>query len=151
MGYTHYWMCCAGRIPTNAVAMLREILDAAYQDGVVQYEHDDTLPPVVTETQVRFNGVGELGHDTFVFDTGQVNRRPDGFRFDCCMTERQPYDELVMKVLIVLKYSLGDALKVTSDGRFDTEWAAVRAEMATRYGMATFAEEQLLVVPRRFA
>ena len=105
----------------------------------------------MTETQVRFNGVGELGHDTFVFDTGQANRRPDGFRFDCCTTERQPYDELVMKVLIVLKYYLGDALKVTSDGRFDTEWAAVRAEMEARYGMATFAEEQLLVVPRRVA
>src|SRR5512144_2993327 len=151
MGYTHYWMCCAGRIPTTDVAMLREILAVAYQDGVVQYEHDGPRPPVVTETQVRFNGVGKLGHKTFRSDTGAANRRPDGFRFDCCTTERQPYDELVMKVLIVLKYYLGDALKVTSDGRFDTEWAAVRAEMATRYGMATFAEEQLLVVPRRVA
>ena len=140
-----------GRIPARAVKTLVEILSEAYAAGVVQYEHNDPRPPEVTETRVRFNGIGKLGHDTFVFDTGQVNRRPDGFRFDCCMTERQPYDELVMKVLIVLKYSLGDALKVTSDGRFDTEWAAVRAEMATRYDMATVAEEQLLVVPRRVA
>jgi hypothetical protein len=56
-----------------------------------------------------------------------------------------------MKVLVVLKYYLGDGRKVTSDGRFDDEWAAVRAEMAAEYGMATFADEQLLVFPRRVA
>ena len=151
MGYTHYWMCCAGRLPTQAVATLQEILTAAYEEGVVQYERDDTLPPVVTETQVRFNGVDEQGHETFLFDMGDSNRRSDGFRFDFCKTARKPYDTVVMKVLIVLKYYLGDALKVTSDGRFDDEWAAVRAEMEARYGMATFAEEQLLVVARRVA
>jgi hypothetical protein len=136
-----------GRIPAGAVAILEEILDAAYKEGVVQYEHDDTLPPVVTETQVRFNGVDEEGHETFLFDTDARDGGSDGFRFDFCKTKRKPYDEVVMKVLIVLKYYLGNSVKVTSDGEFDKEWADVRAEMAARYGMATFADEQLLVVP----
>ncbi|HET9117442.1 MAG TPA: hypothetical protein VFN75_05080 [Pseudonocardiaceae bacterium] len=133
------------------MTILQELLSAAHGAGVVQYEHNDPRPPLVIETQVRFNGVGELGHETSLFDTSEAHRRPDEFRFDFCKMARKPYDTLVMKVLIVLKYYLGDAVKVTSDGRFDDEWAAVRAEMATRYGMATFVDEQLLVFPRPVA
>ena len=59
-----------GTATQPGVEILQELLGAAHAAGVVQYEVDDPRPPVVTETQVRFNGVGELGHETFVFDTG---------------------------------------------------------------------------------
>src|SRR5712692_8898617 len=101
MGYTHYWRNSAERIPAQAVMIIRDIVDQAYADHIIQYEYDAAKLPVVNKTEIRFNGIGENGHETFHFTV------QDG-TVAFCKTARKPYDEIVMKVLIVLKYVLKD-------------------------------------------
>ena len=143
MGYTHYWRLKPTILPTEAVLVLGELLWHAYTRGVVQYEFGDPQPPLVSDTEIRFNGVGEQGHETFHFLAPAVGR-PDSVRtFQFCKTARKPYDQVVMQVLIVLKHYLGDAISVTSDGDFEVEWADARREIEHRYGIKTTDGEQL--------
>jgi hypothetical protein len=117
MGYTNYWTDSGTHqaIPTPALRIIKTVLDHAYQAGIVQREYDDSRPPVVTAEEIRFNGIGELGHETFGFRTGA----PDPFGF--CKTARKPYDDVVMRVLLVLAcYRPG--FELSSDGAFDHEW-----------------------------
>ena len=72
-------------------------------------------------------------------------RTGDGKPFAFCKTAQKPYDDVVMKVLIVLKYFLRDRLRVTSDGSLSGEWETARTEMANRYGLSTFVAEELTV------
>ncbi len=146
MGYTHYWRFgTLPVIPVEARVVLKEILDTAYADGIIQYESDVRKEPVVTEAEIRFNGVGDNGHETFHFDIHEDYRADDGKVFACCKTAEKPYDEIVMKVLITLKYFLEDGLNVASDGLFSEEWKEVRAEMAAKYGMDTYVREELTI------
>lgn len=146
MGYTHYWKFdTLPVIPVEARVVLKEILDTAYADGLIQYESDVQKEPVVTEAEIRFNGVGDNGHETFHFDIHEDYRAEDGKVFACCKTAEKPYDEIVMKVLITLKYFLEDGLNVASDGLFSEEWKEVRAEMAAKYGMDTYVMEELTI------
>lgn len=146
MGYTHYWENTADTIPYEALVIIREIMGEAQSAGLIQYEHDEAKPPVVTEKMIRFNGVGDNGHETFCFNVQDDYRTSEGRRFAFCKTAEKPYDVVVMKVLIVLKYYLRDGLKVTSDGRFAAEWEDARAEMERRYGIGTYVDEQLGVL-----
>ncbi len=65
MGYTHCWENKANAIPVEAILIIREIVDQAYAGGVIQVEHNRKGLPIVTERLIRFNGVGELWHETF--------------------------------------------------------------------------------------
>ena len=116
MGYTHYWHDEGegDQIPADAVRLIRKITDEAHRQGLIQREHDDPRPPVVTAKVVRFNGVGELGHETFHFVPGRTS---------CCFckTARKPYDAIVMRVLLVLGYYRPE-LTIRSDGAFSNEW-----------------------------
>ena len=143
MGYTHYWESYARKIPEGAVDIIREIVDKAYAAGVVQYEHDDKRPPVVSDTVIRFNGVGEGGHETFYFDVNDDYRASSGRPFAFCKTARKPYDDVVMRVLIVLKSYIRDEIQVSSDGRFGVEWQKARDDMASEYGLVTYVSEDL--------
>ncbi len=118
MGYTHYWTDdgASDTLPAEAVTLIKQITDRAYQQGLIQREHDDPRPPLATAQAVRFNGVGEEGHETFQFAT--ANRGAYGF----CKTARKPYDDVVMRVLLILGY-YRDGLVIRSDGAFDQEWA----------------------------
>ncbi|HZV82799.1 MAG TPA: hypothetical protein VFF53_11600 [Geobacteraceae bacterium] len=144
MGYTHYWRLKAATLSTEALVIIGELLGRAYHRGIIQREFDDPRPPFVSDTKIRFNGVGESGHETFYFtstpDTGQSNT---GWTFHFCKTARKPYDRVVMQVLIVLKYYLGKAITVSSDGDFTVEWAAARRELEHRYGIRTVSGQQL--------
>jgi hypothetical protein len=143
MGYTHYWENNAREIPEEALVIIREIVDQAYAGGIIQLEHNRKGLPVVTERLIRFNGVGELGHETFRFDLDDAYRSERGTPFAFCKTNQKPYDVVVMKVLIVLKWALDHLVTIRSDGRFGEEWADVRAEMRERYGIHTYVEEEL--------
>ncbi len=146
MGYTHYWKFdTLPVIPVEARVVLKEILDTAYADGLIQYESDVRKEPVLTETEIRFNGVGDNGHETFHFDIHDDYRADDGTVFAFCKTAEKPYDAVVMQVLITLKYFLKDGLKISSDGSFGEEWKGARTVMAGRYGMDTYVDEALTV------
>ena len=72
-----------------------------------------TKPTFDTET-VRFNGLGEDAHETFV-----VRREHTGFKF--CKTQRKPYDVVVTACLICLQSCLRDDVQVSSDGEWE-DW-----------------------------
>ena len=144
MGYTHYWRIKKQySMPVRAKEIIKEILAEAYKAGIVQYEWNDTKEPLVTDTVVRFNGVGENGHETFYFDVTDTYRGSDGQHFAFCKTARKPYDEVVMKVLIVLKYFLGDSVIISSHGSFKEEWKNTRDYMLNTFNIRTYVNETL--------
>lgn len=81
MGYTHYWktkntpaqrqgylMAC----PTIAKIVKRYI-------DILQYECDDAGLPVVNAERIRFNGIEDDGHETFLIELGGMELTSDGF------------------------------------------------------------------------
>ena len=125
MGYTHYWY---GAKWTTA----------EFRDGVakilaasgVTLVHDDDKPRSKPEIGKRiwFNGVGDDGHETFVFDA-EGAPSPDGFA--CCKTENKPYDVCVVAVLTLAAH-LQLVRQVNSDGEpADWEEGVALARKAT--------------------
>ncbi len=121
MGYTHYWRTddlseCDELIMEEASGVIRKILEK-YSD-MVQFEEDCEKKPECNNRIVRFNGIGEDGHETFWFDC--MSR---GFSF--CKTARKPYDIVVCEILLVLK-SFMPNLVISSDGfggdEVEEEW-----------------------------
>src|SRR5215211_7163316 len=104
MGYTHYWSIKKrDSIPEQAQQILREILNQAYRDDKIQLEWNVHLPPTINDRMVQFNG---LNGDHFAF----------------CKTARKPYDGLVMRSLLILRYYMPSSFTLSSDGSFDDEW-----------------------------
>ena len=62
----------------------------------------------VNETQVRFNGVDDDGHETFNFSLNK-----DGFNF--CKTATKPYDEVVCGCLYIAKLIFEDSIRINQD------------------------------------
>ena len=145
MGYTHYWENSANVIPEEALVIIREIVDQAYADSIIQLEYDQQKRPIVNDRLIHFNGVGDLGHETFRFDVEDGYHTSDGRPFAFCKTNQKPYDVVVMKVLIVLKWALKALVSIRSDGSFSDEWNTVRSEMSERYGIHTYVQEELTV------
>lgn len=110
MGYTHYWRL-KGPIALKEwkaiTAAAKVVLDTAKVP--IQREYDDTAPPVINTDEIRFNGVEDDGHETFLF-----GRADDGFNFT--KTAQKPYDEVVVAVLKAIKKVLGGAITLSSDG-----------------------------------
>jgi len=127
MGYTHYWTSL-GEVGdekwTQFTRIVQPTLDRGYKAGIIQWESDNTDPPSCFNT-VRFNGVGDDGHETFLMD------REGGRGF--CKTARKPYDAYVGTVLMVAAIMFGDQINVTSDGD-ENDWGAVFDVAQVAYG-----------------
>jgi hypothetical protein len=65
--------------------------------------------PEVDEYVIRFNGKGELGHETFYFDF-------ESSEWSVCKTSRKPYTQDVIAVLAVISEHAPGWLSVDSDG-----------------------------------
>jgi len=126
MGYTHYF------------PRMREITDeewrliqAAATEVINQfrtsphplaYEFDaPDAPPYVSGTEIRFNGVGGEGHETFHVDRLSRDRhdRSDQaypFGFDFCKTARKPYDTAVVAILTIMHHYAPGGWGIDSDG-----------------------------------
>ena len=120
MGYTHYWRQGQDFNQEGWAA----ICDATHKLIValpatvkiaVEYDEPEGLP-VVDGSEIRFNGIGDLGHETFLLE-----RAARGFQF--CKTARKPYDVLVCAVLMVAGTVAPDALSISSDGG-EENWSA---------------------------
>lgn len=149
MGYTHYWYIKGDQdIPAEALNVLSDVLTQAYQDGVIAYDDGVNKPPVIDKRDIRFNGVHGKGYETFWFslhDEPMSNTYHEGTIFACCKTAEKPYDEWVMKTLLILAYFLGDRLCIHSDGQFNVEWKEARAWCKEQLGIRSWVEERLLV------
>mgnify|MGYP005867505661 CR=1 FL=1 len=120
MGYTHYmrtnnWDRQDEFGWEKALPIVRKILKK--YDNVVQREYDDDRKPLCTRKQIRFNGIGEDGHETFVlFNSAKQNDFGVGDNaFAFCKTARKNYDIVVCEVLLVMN-SYCPHLSIESDG-----------------------------------
>jgi hypothetical protein len=94
----------------------------------IQYEYDTPKPPVFSDTEIRFNGVNDEGHETFTVHqvySPSYRQEKDGKLFHFCKTARKEYDTAVTACLIILKHYFGDDFKVSSDGQPE-EWGEGR-------------------------
>ena len=114
MGYTHYWKTSRSltdkewkAIQTNA----RKILRVAQEDwGIaLSEEFDINRTPIVNDTEIRFNGYADEGHETFL-----ITRAPTEFSF--CKTANKEYDAPVVAILNSIQYIALDAFGWRSDG-----------------------------------
>lgn len=96
MGYTHYWKHNGISIADwHALTLFAHgIIDMASVIGIkLAIEFDDpTQQPDINEAEIRFNGVGDEGHETFFLTREKTD-------FDFCKTERKPYDAVVAEIL----------------------------------------------------
>ncbi len=97
MGYTHSWSNARALTDSEwdaITTMARRVLRVAQDDlGIaLSLEYDVNRIPVVSETEIRFNGYGEEGHETFL-----ITREPEEFAF--CKTARKEYDPAVVAIL----------------------------------------------------
>lgn len=119
MGYTHYWTVTEPFTDEQWDRLCRASNIILAKSGIpVAFECDDKRKPLVDHELIRFNGVGEDGHETFLF-----SRAPGA---GCCKTARKPYDALVVSILSFAKKIAPDSIRVTSDGSFEELQASIR-------------------------
>lgn len=90
---------------------VRKVL--AKSPAKIQFEYDRPDPIVADDDMIRFNGVQENGHETFLL------RRAPHDHFDFCKTNRKPYDTTVVACLLVAKRHFGNWVRLHSDGDWD--------------------------------
>ena len=115
MGYTHYFTT-KDALDTDKFKAYSDDMNTIIK-GIgtpIAWECDVDEPPEVTPDLVRFNGVGDDGHETFLLSKSQV-----GFKF--CKTECKPYDLVVVAALAVAKDIFKDDIDIGSDGNV-SEW-----------------------------
>lgn len=110
MGYTQYWKTPKA-LSEKAWAEFTKDVKKVFvgSKGIIQKEDDDKSLPVVNSEMVRFNGIEEDGHETFLF-----SKEASSFSF--CKTARKPYDKYVTACLILAKLHFGNAVEISSDG-----------------------------------
>lgn len=110
MGYTHYWDNTAFTRAQwgEALSRAQKIIDAS---GIpLQYEYNVPTSPLLDSHMIRFNGVGDDGHETFTFVF-------EGSDFGFCKTARKPYDTVVVAILRMLM-DVNPDFKWSSDGEY---------------------------------
>ena len=120
MGYTHYFNHNreATQDEWDQLVEGTKALFEALPDGVVIAEEYDKphLPPIANAQEIRFNGVDDLGHETFLLEP----HAPGNFTF--CKTARKPYDLVVCGVLILAHDIAPGLLRIDSDGGIEDGW-----------------------------
>lgn len=111
MGYTHYFE--RKQDPTDEqwefIYRTAQILSEKLPAGTLCPDETE-----INENVIRFNGVGDDGHETFY-----VTRDYDGFNF--CKTARKPYDLFAVVCLIAMHNHAPGVWDIASDGDPD-DW-----------------------------
>ena len=158
MGYTHYWKIKKKPELKDLSGCLENIkkVIAKYMD-IIQYEEDEAKEPIAEKNLIRFNGIGEDGHETFLFEfpiskeTLEYQKKQGldddkDYSFFFCKTARKPYDKAVTRCLLILKEYLKSDMVLESDGSFSDyeEWGEAIEEvnnMGINIKMYLMAEE----------
>lgn len=162
MGYTHYYDTpkefnkeLFAKVVTDFKKILPEILKVKIDKETIELakinkEYDPDIHTKIvlgngmgdkgskmeiTNDEILFNGLGELGHETFLLErkTQTEFTRHDGSKytneprengkyFNFCKTARKPYDLAVCAILIIAKQHLNDHIIIHSDGEINDEW-----------------------------
>ena len=159
MGYTHYWRQLRDftdtewqeltrltkLITADGLGVLAHHPDAINGDEYYGEKEDDVF--TIDSEQIRFNGIGKDGHETFLItkkkrdlydyekqdsiQDAYMHHKSGGGVFNFCKTAHKPYDKYVVAVLCAL-YNLSDAppqsnrsahpmSEITSDGNTE-DW-----------------------------
>lgn len=115
MGYTHYWKhSTIDKMTWDSILIAAEEL-IRHSPVELRFDYDIDEPAQCDEECIRFNGVGDNGHETFL-----LTREMQLFEF--CKTARKPYDLIVCAILAVAAEQAFQ-IEVVSDGDFDDdEW-----------------------------
>lgn len=110
MGYTHYFGIEKhtkedAKGWEKALPIIRDII--SNHNNLLQYECDVPKEPRVDSEMIRFNGIDNDGHETFIVRNSEHS--------EFCKTARKPYDLPVCKILLVLKAYLPN-FTLGSDG-----------------------------------
>lgn len=111
MGYSNYWqrinsgsqsdykraLIDCRKIISNNVEILADVLGQGSP---------------VFDDQISINGIDQESHETFFLPAHFA----DISDFEFCKTARKSYDIIVVALLAVLKYHMGESICVTSDG-----------------------------------
>ena len=130
MGFTHYFYCKPKLNKSDFKAFASDVEKVLKLSGV-PLSHIDTKEDQegfeVTDELINFNGVGDNGHETFLFQRDTLVREAEltprnGLVFNFCKTNQKPYDLCVTATLILAKMHFGKDVKISSDGDA-SDWA----------------------------
>ena len=141
IGYTHYWyrkpMLASDKF-AKASEDCKKICEEEKKNGVaIVYEYNKPFDPIFTADTVRFNGEGDIGHETFyIAQTFQSHyTQYDASQkkvFAFCKTANKPYDVAVCACLIIFKYWFPD-IDVSSDGTMQ-DWMPAIENVRSIFG-----------------
>lgn len=148
MGYTHY-IYKNPKLDSDYFKWYAENVKKLLENPVVPivWEHDEpNKPPEITNKLVRFNGVGDDGHETFFFERDQAieswaSNKEEAFMF--CKTACKPYDVYVVACLLLAKLIFGNAVKISSDGTIN-DWQEGKKLIEEKLGLnLIFVNEEM--------
>jgi len=124
MGYTHYWYQPVKAKITKEewnglTAEATKIIAAAKLDGIRLGGWDGEGAPKINTKEISFNGIGCNSHETFRLERRPKQaeyRKDDPEIFNCCKTAQKSYDAVVVSILALARDTLGDRIRVSSDG-----------------------------------
>jgi hypothetical protein len=122
MGYTHYFENKQDCPPedwakiTDAFKRLQATAIINNDPLLIQKECDRAAAPSVNDLEIRFNGIEDDGHETFML----LRKKK---RFNFCKTARKPYDRVVVAVLCLANHFAPDVWDIGSDGNAE-DWEA---------------------------
>lgn len=118
MGYTHYWK--HGDIEPQEWSVFTADVRKILRTEIVPLAGGlGSGLPLVTDDEIRFNGVAADGDD---YETFALS--PDATGFDFCKTGVRPYDVVVTCVLLRAVLTI-PGFQASSDGTWD-EWKDAR-------------------------
>jgi len=139
MGYTHYFEATRSFTAEewDAVCQKAQVIKKHCIDNGIklQFEYDDAKPVRINKTTIRFNGVDEEGHETFIiYKDREKSKAPWGSYFNFCKTALKPYDLAVTLVLLAAHDVAPGVLSIGSDGDWDSEWVEARTDYKALFG-----------------
>ena len=146
MGYTHYWRQARDFTDVEWIELTRlaKLITNGSQGILAHYPatvgeddyyggiEDDVF--IIDDEEIRFNGIGEDGHETFLitkkkrakmdYEEQEAYDKQGAFEF--CKTAHKPYDKYVVAVLCAIynmfgHYNMTPMSEITSDGNSD-DW-----------------------------
>ncbi|KAJ4458026.1 hypothetical protein PAPYR_6284 [Paratrimastix pyriformis] len=119
MGYTQYFTQLRPVEPLAWESICRDfrnmIAIALLNDPLpIQLSYDDASPPLISDNEIIFNGIGGNGCESMV-----LQREGSGFQF--CKTRQLPYDRVVTALLILADYHAPGTWNIHSDGS-SSDW-----------------------------
>ena len=140
MDYTHYWYRSRSLDAALFEKASKDCSEICRHLGIsIQKDYIDGAPAVFTRTLVRFNGVEDDGHETFVipktYNPEFEQKDENGSLFQFCKTAYKAYDICVTCCLIIFKHYFVDQniFRVLSDGD-DEDWKAAREQCQSCLG-----------------